>query len=760
MGLLLSSAIAILMTRYLYLAFLIPFLLIYLLRNYKSNKSKYLIMIFLFLFFFIYSGARYDFLNSSNTGSGIVYNKTTTEFGARYYIRNSLLNKTLLYSEDDSIEEGDIVRYKGEVSDFSENTMPLLFNEKIYYNSIGINNKIKKCELNYVRDSFFKPFFNLKKRFRNEYEKSLNENAYYLSSGAILRKTEDNIIYDKMEFAGLSHILSTSGLHVAIIYGFLFFLIGLIIPNLKPRVFISLLIIWIYGFMLVFPPSLLRALIMITILEISRIYFPNITNKKALLIAFAISLFINPYYLFNISFILSYLCMFGIIFIRPHIRNSFKNRGKILIEYLALNISIIVATFPVVIYFFNRYNIFSIIWNFVFIPIFSAYINLSFIFLLISKIPLLNTIISTILNIMANGIDYMLTITSFNFSRIVLPSPNVFSIYIYYFAIYIYLNRTFLTNRLYYEVKRITPIIVGFTIMFIVFNRDSNFIQFLDVGQGDSALIHVDNKNYLIDAGGDLTRKGFVGKNILEPYLIKNGFRNIEAGFITHFDYDHYGGYTELSRDVNIKFLVSDHLPIKNDEDVDIDEFVNRLIKMNKRNIELGQRFKFVDMIYDKSTDFENNASLVLKLMKDNINIALFTGDIEKEAEEKLLDSDLHSFILKVPHHGSKTSTTTEFLKRVSPKYAIISVGRNNKYGHPNGDVVKRLNEICEVYRTDMDGLVTFDLENYRIYTFLNNENYYEYIYYLILLVASFYTIEKVGKRDELYKLFKKDQIY
>ena len=132
MGLLLSSAIAILMTRYLYLAFLIPFLLIYLLRNYKSNKSKYLIMIFLFLFFFIYSGARYDFLNSSNTGSGIVYNKTTTEFGARYYIRNSLLNKTLLYSEDDSIEEGDIVRYKGEVSDFSENTMPLLFNEKIY----------------------------------------------------------------------------------------------------------------------------------------------------------------------------------------------------------------------------------------------------------------------------------------------------------------------------------------------------------------------------------------------------------------------------------------------------------------------------------------------------------------------------------------------------------------------------------------------------------------------------------------------------
>ena len=124
-----------------------------------------------------------------------------------------------------------------------------------------------------------------------------------------------------------------------------------------------------------------------------------------------------------------------------------------------------------------------------------------------------------------------------------------------------------------------------------------------------------------------------------------------------------------------------------------------------------------------------------------------------------MLDSDLHSFILKVPHHGSKTSTTTEFLKRVSPKYAIISVGRNNKYGHPNGDVVKRLNEICEVYRTDMDGLVTFDLENYRIYTFLNNENYYEYIYYLILLVASFYTIEKVGKRDELYKLFKKDQI-
>lgn len=757
MGLLLSSVIAILITRYLYLAFLIPFLLIYLLRNYRSNKSKYLIMTFLFVFFFIYSGVRYDFLNSYNTGSGLVYNKTTTEFGARYYIRNSLLNKTLLYSEDDSIEEGDIVKYKGEVSDFSENTMPLLFNEKIYYNSIGINNKIKKCELNYVRDSFFKPLFNLKKRFRNEYEKSLNENAYYLSSGAILRKTEENIIYDKMEFAGLSHILSTSGLHVAIIYGFLFFLIGLIIPSLKPRVFISLLIIWIYGFMLVFPPSLLRAIIMITILEISRIYFPNISNKKALLIAFEVSLFINPYYIFNISFILSYLCMFGIIFIRPHIRNSLKNRGNYIAEYFALNIAIILATFPVIIYFFNRYNIFSIIWNFIFIPIFSIYINISFLFLLISKISILNNIVSVILNILANGIDYLLTITSFNFSRIVLPSPNIFAILIYYFAIYVYLNRTFLANRLYREIRRLMPILVGFTIMFVVFNRDYDFVQFLDVGQGDAALIHVDHKNYLIDSGGDLSRPGFVGNNILEPYLIKNGFRNIEAGFITHFDYDHYGGFTEVSDDINIKFLVSDHMPTEIEKDINLDEFIKKVIQMNRKNIEIGGKYKLVDMVYEKSSNFENNASLVLKLVKDDINLALFSGDIESEAEEKLLESDLHSFILKVPHHGSKTSSTEEFLKRVSPKYAIISVGRNNRYGHPNDVVLKRLENICEVYRTDKDGLVTFDLENYKIYSYLNNKNYFNYVYILIVLIASFYIVEKVGKRDELYKLFEKN---
>ncbi|MDY6079450.1 MAG: DNA internalization-related competence protein ComEC/Rec2 [Ezakiella sp.] len=757
MGLLLSSVIAILITRYLYLALLIPFLLIYLLRNYKSNKTKYLIVTFLFVFFFIYSGVRYDFLNSSNTGSGLVYNKTTTEFGARYYIRNSLLNKTLLYSEDDSIEEGDIVKYKGEVSDFFENTMPLLFNEKIYYNSIGINNKIKKCELNYVRDSFFKPLFNLKSQFRNEYEKSLNENAYYLSSGAILRKTEDNIIYDKMEFAGLSHILSTSGLHVAIIYGFLFFIIGLIIPSLKPRVFISLLIIWIYGFMLVFPPSLLRALIMITILEISRIYFPNISNKKALLIAFELSLFINPYYIFNISFILSYLCMFGIIFIRPHIRNSLKNRGNYIVEYFALNISIILATFPVVIYFFNRYNIFSIIWNFIFIPIFSIYINISFLFLLISKISILNNIVSVILNIMANGIDYMLTITSFNFSRIVFPSPNIFAIIIYYFAIYIYLNRTFLANRLYREIRRLMPILVGFTIMFVVFNRDYDFVQFLDVGQGDAALIHVDHKNYLIDSGGDLSRPGFVGKNILEPYLIKNGFRNIEAGFITHFDYDHYGGFTEVSDDINIKFLVSDHMPTEIEEDINLDEFIKKVIQMNRKNIEIGGKYKLVDMVYEKSSDFENNASLVLKLVKDDINIALFSGDIESEAEDKLLESDLNSFILKVSHHGSKTSSTEEFLKRVSPKYAIISVGRNNRYGHPNDVVLKRIENICEVYRTDKDGLVTFDLENYKIYSYLNKKNYFNYVYILIVLIASFYIVEKVGKRDELYKFFEKN---
>lgn len=219
------------------------------------------------------------------------------------------------------------------------------------------------------------------------------------------------------------------------------------------------------------------------------------------------------------------------------------------------------------------------------------------------------------------------------------------------------------------------------------------------------------------------------GKDVLMPYLLDRKISSIDYIIISHFDTDHSLGCAKIMENIDVLNIILSEQYEENDN--------YRLIVSlaKKKNIKLiyveaGNVLNIDDMkitilhpqkelIVDNAM---NNNSIVCKIEYKSFS-CVFTGDIEKEAEELILNKNINlkADILKVAHHGSKTSTTLDFLKAVSPKIALIGVGKNNNYGHPNEQIIKRLQENgVRVYRTDNDGEISIVVNKKGIITKIN----------------------------------------
>lgn len=197
------------------------------------------------------------------------------------------------------------------------------------------------------------------------------------------------------------------------------------------------------------------------------------------------------------------------------------------------------------------------------------------------------------------------------------------------------------------------------------------------------------------------------GESTLKPYLLDRRILSIDYAIISHFDTDHVGGILYLMENFRIKNIVMSKQPEDSDNLKQFAKIINEK-QINILYVKKGDMLKvekdiYFNILFPDTTNFIkentlNNNSIVCKLCYKNFSM-LFTGDIEKEGENMLLKSynstqELQSTILKVPHHGSKTSSTQEFLEVVKPKIALIGVGKNNLYGHPNDEVLERLKKL------------------------------------------------------------------
>lgn len=245
-------------------------------------------------------------------------------------------------------------------------------------------------------------------------------------------------------------------------------------------------------------------------------------------------------------------------------------------------------------------------------------------------------------------------------------------------------------------------------------------IYFVDVGQGDCCFITTKTrKNILVDTGG--SNDYDVGKNVLVPYLLDRRVKKLDYVFISHFDTDHSLGCAKIIENLTVSNLILN----KQLEENDIYKHIVSIAKQKKVNLIYvkagdvitlnGVKIKILHpqekLIAENSI---NNNSIVFKLEYKSFSI-LFTGDIENIAEEVILSKNINlkADILKVAHHGSKTSSSQRFIEAVSPKIALIGVGKNNMFGHPNREVIERLQSYgTKIYRTDECGEISITVNN------------------------------------------------
>lgn len=243
-------------------------------------------------------------------------------------------------------------------------------------------------------------------------------------------------------------------------------------------------------------------------------------------------------------------------------------------------------------------------------------------------------------------------------------------------------------------------------------------VHFLNVGCADSVYINCGDYNVLIDAGNESLQ------NKPAAYLRENGVKKLDLVIATHPDKDHIGGMQEVAGTFPVeRFWIPQ---VKEKLVPDSGFYTGMLWNLEKQETEIthpwaGEYLRLGDMVFtvlspSKIYSDTNNSSIVVRLSFGK-NSFLFTGDAEKKAESDMLKSGmgLKSDVLKVGHHGSKSSSTKDFLKAVSPRYAVISVG-DNSYGLPKKTVIKRLEKLgTEVYRTDRYGTVVFYSDGERL---------------------------------------------
>ncbi len=597
----------------------------------------------------------------------------------KYYVDNDEKVKEF----KDNYSFGDKIYIEGEISVPNNNTIPNNFNYKdyLYHKYIYYIIKIDKIKIISKNDNIF---LNIKNSIYKRIDTIKYNNYLY---AFILGKSYyiDSEVLNNYKINGITHLFALSGLHVSMFSSIILFILKKIKLSEKLSYFITSLFLIFFAFIASFTPSIVRSVLFFILSSINNVYYLYIKPKYLLYIVFSILIFINPFYIYDTGFILSFCISFFILLFNE--KNKINNN---LLSILVISILSTLSSLPIIINMSYEINILGFINNLFFIP-YVTYIvfPLSIIVVFISKL-------SFILNFLIIIMEYISKVSSNILNvKLIFPKMSLFLIIIYYVLLILIVKKI--------NLKKIFIIYLSFLYFRCNFDKN-NYVYFIDVGQGDSALIVTkNNKSILIDTGGKVGSNYSLMKSNVIPFFKSIGIRKLDYLFITHGDYDHAGYGIDLVNNFNVKNRFTNKGKYNSlEKKLNVKSFNNSYIKID--NVEI---YSLNSKLYNN----ENSDSLVLLVIIDNYKL-LFMGDASINTEKDIMNNyDIGDvFILKVGHHGSKTSSSEEFINIVNPKYSIISVGKNNKFGQPNKEVLDNLSN-SKIYRTDIDGSIMFKIK-------------------------------------------------
>lgn len=594
------------------------------------------------------------------------------------------------YYSDINVSYGDYIYVYGVFKKPKENGNFNLFNYKRYLLSNKINYVVTASKITIIKKND-NVFYTLKNNLLKRIESTSKSKGYILAFLYADKSLIEKDVYTKYQKIGVSHLFAVSGMHVSLISIVLLKLLNKI--KERKRYIIVSIFLSIYLFLTNFTISMVRATFQFILFFINKSFKLNIDNSNLVLFLFSILVIINPYNIYNIGFLFSFIISFTLI------RCSKLIKGKFIIKSLKISLISFFSSMPVLINNFFEVNFLGIILNIIYIP-FVSYIlfPLSLVTVLF---PSLDNILYMFISCFEKITDFFSNIKFLSFS---ICKMNIFLIIIYY-IIFIYILKR--KKKLIYKI-----IIVIISLIFLINNGRivNNEVSILDVGQGDSSLIRLKNKNILIDTGGNINYD--ISKNILIPYFKSVGIKKIDYLVLTHGDYDHMGEAINLVENFKVEKVIFNCGPYNDLEQELIKVLDKKKIKYYSCIKELNIDNNKLYFLQTKEYDNENDNSNVI-YSELNVYKFMFMGDASVTTEKEIMNKynlpDID--VLKVGHHGSKTSSSKEFINVINPKYSIISVGKNNRYGHPNKEVLENL-ENSKIYRTDLDGSIMFKIKN------------------------------------------------
>ena len=533
--------------------------------------------------------------------------------------------------------------------------------------------------------------------------------------------------------SGLLHILAASGMNVAFIFSFFFFLFNIFRMPYKLNISACIGAVSVYVFMTGLGASVIRAALMLIFVLIGKLIDRDANSIALLSFVALIMLIYNPMYLNNVGFQLSFVVTFGILLMMPILIKS-KNK---LLAWIIGNLTVPVVAqlwvVPIQIFYFNNISVYSVFANILSIPFLEIISPCGFISSMLAGINhvgdfickyadfILNPLISAVVNIS----DFF---GKLPYSTVQTTHPNIFQILLYYSILLslVFLLTEEIRKKFGKLLKIILPLFVCILIVSNIHLPNHNLeITAFDVGNADAFFIKTpDNKYFLIDTG----KSGYNGGKsqaefIILKYLKDTGIKNIEGIIVTHFDNDHCGGTVDLLKGLRVKTLYVNSLNHNSEQAKDIyrtaKEVRTEILEgKNKQIVFDHNNLKMTNLVSDDNGigDNENSINTLLTYGKFSM---LFTGDSGVDTFNKIHSSlPKNITVLKVGHHGASGVVNKNMAEYLNPKISLISTGEN-KFGHPSIYTISIL-ENSKILRTDIDNSVKFVIneKDYKIYTY------------------------------------------